>query len=133
MQDTKSQIKVIQGHSAISRNGASLVGSTAINMGDYLSGTFAVSVGTLATGRSVAAKLQYSATSNFASATDDDGSTGNTVADSSLDASSTQLFHVVQPVDPDKPYYRLACTDAGGAVVYSSVFIGKAKVTPVTY
>lgn len=132
MQDTKSQIKVIQGHAPASRSGASLVGSTAVNIGDYLSGTFAVNVGTLATGRTLAGKLQYSATSNFASATDDDGSTGNTAAVTTL-AAGVNLFHIVQPVDPDKPYYRVACTDAGGAIVYGSVFLGKAKVTPVTY
>lgn len=133
MNDVKSNIKVLEGHDPASISGASLVGSDVVDMGDYLDGIFIAHVGTIGSGVTLAGKLQYSSSATFASDVNDDtGTTGNTAAVTEL-SDGINLFHVVQPVDPDKPYYRLALTDAGGAVVYSSEFIGRAKVTPVTY
>ncbi len=132
--DIHSAVAILVGHIANSRNGAALVGSTVINMGDYMGGTFILNTGTYTGSGALAAKLQYSSSATFASdIVDDGGTTGNTLPVASATASTAYRFDIKMPEDATRPYYRLACTDSVAAVVYSSEFIGRAKVTPVAY
>lgn len=134
LKDVHSNVAHLVGHIAASRNGASLVGSTIVNVGDYVNGQvqFLLNVGALS--GTLAAKLQYSSSSTFGSdVNDDDGSTGNTTALASATQNTAYRFEVKMPKDETKPYYRLACTDASAAVVYGSTIIGMLKKTPVSY
>lgn len=135
LSDVKSSVALLTGHQPASRSGASLVGSTVFNMGSYLGGSFILNVGAITGGGLLAAKLQYSSTSDFSSdVNDDDGSTGNTAPVTGINtANSAKYFHIKLPKDAAKPYYRLAVTDSVAAVVYASSFAGKAKVAPVVY
>lgn len=135
LRDTKSNVAMLIGHAPASRSGASLVGSSIVNMGQYLSGSFMLNVGAKATtAATLAAKLQYSSSSTFGSdVNDDDGTKGNTAPMTGLAASTAYRFHIQKPYDDTKPYYRLAVTDGVAAVTYSSVFVGIPKVTPVSY
>lgn len=132
--DVKSHIAVLSGHVPASRSSAVLVGSTVVDMGLYLSGCFFLHVGAVSSGGSVAGKLQHSSSATFASDVNDDGgTTGNSAAQTVSTSNTVARFFVNQIEDETEPYYRLAVTDAGAAVIYSSSFVGRAKVAPVTY
>lgn len=134
LSDIKSAVALLTGHAPASRSSAALVASNIINFGDYLDAAWVVNTGVYTGSGALAGKLQYSSSSTFGSdVNDDDGSTGNTAPVASLAASSTYRFYVRQPIADDKPYYRLALTDSVAAVIYSSTFVGKPKVTPVSY
>lgn len=132
MHDTKGGIKTMESHAAkLWTTGAK--NGVAYNFGLYRSASFFITIGAVLTGGTLDGKLQWSATENFSSATDDDGTTGNTYNITQATAVGVARMHVVRAFSESKPWLRAVMTVGTASVTFGVTFIGLPKVTPVSY